>query len=254
MDRTSSGPTGPSRSRRQVVQAAALIGLMPKLASARDVAAGPPLAELDQWLTRHLPEVAESLNPGATDAQLDRLAALIGAPLPEDYRALYKWHNGQREDPQFLTGPWFGLRFPSLDEVEAIWSGWGDFADDPWSELNELVVALQPGVVKPLYANRGWIPFAQDGHNHLGIDLDPDLQGTRGQVINFGRDEDLKLAIAPGVGAFVRWVVAQLQAGNFRIDDQRGGGRRFNLQHPPARDFFGSIQVLFDPSGSTAVA
>jgi cell wall assembly regulator SMI1 len=34
------------------------------------------------------------LRPGATDAELDAAAQKIGAPIPEDLRVLWAWHNG----------------------------------------------------------------------------------------------------------------------------------------------------------------
>ena len=249
MDRPSiETATGPSRVRRQVLKAAAVLGMSPALTGARSFEARP-LAEWDQWLDSHLPEVAASLNPGASDEQLDRLSTLIGTPLPADYRALYRWHNGQQ--PGMSTGPWFGLCFPSLDQVEGIWRRWLEFADDPWCDFNELAFSVKPAVVKPLYANRRWIPFAQMGPSCLGIDLDPDVRGTVGQVINFGRDEDLKYVLAPSLSGFVQWLLGQLRAGNFEIRLQRGGERRFNIARPRARDFFESIQVLFDDPGES---
>ena len=74
-------------------------------------------------------------------------------------------------------------------------------------------------MVKPLYASKRWVPFAQDwGGNHLGIDLDPDVKGVAGQVINFGRDEEDKRAIAPSITAFVEWMLGELLRGNFSIE------------------------------------
>lgn len=252
MDRTSSRrSTEPSHVRRQVLKAAAALGLAPALATAHgleaDLLAGS-LTELDAWLAKHLPDVAASLNPGASDEQLDRLASIIGAPLPADYRALYRWHNGQDASGVGTHGPWFGLFFPSLDRVEAIWRSWLDFADDPWCEFNELAVSIKPGAVKPRYASRGWIPFAQAGHNCLGIDLDPDVAGSMGQVINFGRDEDLKYVLAPNLAAFVQWLMGQLRAGNFKLRPLRGGGHSLGTAQPPARHFFDAIETLFDES------
>lgn len=37
----------------------------------------------------------------------------------------------------------------------------------------------------------------------VGVDLDPGEQGTVGQIINFGRDEDNKLVLAPNLAAFI---------------------------------------------------
>ena len=69
-----------------------------------------------------------------------------------------------------------------------------------------------------MYASPGWIPFASDsGGNCLGIDLDPGPTGTRGQVINFGRDEDEKFVLAPSMNEFLEWFADQLESGNFLI-------------------------------------
>ena len=38
--------------------------------------------------------VRESLAPGVSAAELDALAERVGFDLPDDYRALYEWHNG----------------------------------------------------------------------------------------------------------------------------------------------------------------
>jgi cell wall assembly regulator SMI1 len=51
--------------------------------------------------------------------------------------------------------------------------------------------------VKPIYFHSKWIAlFGDGGGNYIGIDLDPGLSGTKGQVIIYGRDiyENLKLA------------------------------------------------------------
>ena len=63
-----------------------------------------------------------------------------------------------------------------------------------------------PGVVKPVYTNRHWIPLTHDhGGNHVGLDFDPDDEGTPGQVIAYGRDEDEKQLLATSFEAFYRF-------------------------------------------------
>ncbi|MFJ9499072.1 SMI1/KNR4 family protein [Brevibacillus centrosporus] len=57
--------------------------------------------------------------------------------------------------------------------------------------------------------NRYWLPISKDwGGNHLGLDLDPDEQGRMGQVINFGRDEEVKYVVALSL-RFIRfaWIM-----------------------------------------------
>ncbi|WP_409159815.1 hypothetical protein [Pectobacterium sp. B2J-2] len=39
--------------------------------------------------------------------------------------------------------------------------------------------------------------------------MDPDVQGTRGQVINCGRNEDRKIAISPSLDAFLHWTMGK---------------------------------------------
>ena len=74
------------------------------------------------------------------------------------------------------------------------------------------------GTVKKLYANKKWIPFAQDWcGNFLGLDFDPDKYGTQGQVINFGADEGVKYVYASSFADFVAWYTKQLEDGNYYI-------------------------------------
>jgi cell wall assembly regulator SMI1 len=56
------------------------------------------LAELGQWLNEHRTDYARALQPGASDSMLDQCSAVIGKPLPDELRALYRWHDGQAED------------------------------------------------------------------------------------------------------------------------------------------------------------
>lgn len=57
---------------------------------------------------------------------------------------------------------------------------------------NEIPFTSFPeNAIKKKYFNHKWIPVFEDGGgNYIGIDLDPDTKGTKGQVIIFGRDEE----------------------------------------------------------------
>ncbi|KAF8060480.1 SKIP16 [Scenedesmus sp. PABB004] len=72
--------------------------------------AGPMLARalaawggLKAWLREHAPQVLETLNPGATPAQVAEAEAALGHPLPLALRCIYRVHNGQ--DLQLQQGP-----------------------------------------------------------------------------------------------------------------------------------------------------
>ena len=51
--------------------------------------------------------------------------------------------------------------------------------------------------IKTIDFHFGWLPLIKDhGGNFIGIDLDPDERGTKGQVIVYGRDEKLMFVLA----------------------------------------------------------
>ena len=70
-------------------------------------------------------------------------------------------------------------------------------ADIPFTSFPE-------GAIKKRYFNPNWIPIIFDNlGNYIGIDLDPDVNGTAGQVINFGRDEEDMFVIAESFEKFL---------------------------------------------------
>lgn len=206
---------------------------------------------LEEWFSHHLPEVLADLNPGATDDELRAFASAVDVTLPAGFLDLYRWHNGQKME--IHTGPWYGLTFIPLSRSLSEWQSWVDVLSQSSSEmlasLNRGATSVPPGFVRCVYANKRWIPFAYDwAGNHLGVDLDPDDKGTFGQVINFGRDEERKIAIAPSIDAFVDWMVAELRAGNFRIETESDGGRSFNTLRPEKSHFLDSLAIMFPDS------
>jgi len=63
---------------------------------------------------------------------------------------------------------------------------------------NEIDFTSTPkSAIQKKYFHYKWLPIFSDyGGNYIGIDLDPDLKGTKGQVINFGRDEQDMFVLA----------------------------------------------------------
>lgn len=209
------------------------------------------LNELEAWLRNHLPEVAADLNPGATENDLKGFSSVLDVRLPDDFLQLYAWHNGQGMSVN--AGPWYGLNFLPLDRVQHECEMWRQVLEEssPESLMNlaQHMKSTPPGFVKRQYANALWIPFAYDwGGNFLGVDLSPDEQGTYGQVINFGRDEERKIAVSPSISAFVSWILNELNAGNFNIKEEGDGGRSFNTLRPEKYHFLDSLAVMFPES------
>ena len=72
---------------------------------------------------------------------------------------------------------------------------------------NTLPLTSKPErAIKKKYFHIKWIPLISDfGGNYIGIDLDPDINGVKGQVIIFGRDEEDMIVLANSWNEFLDW-------------------------------------------------
>jgi cell wall assembly regulator SMI1 len=77
--------------------------------------AGQLLAHLQTVLESNAPTIAQSLQPGLSDAQISTLESKGGFQLSLDLRALYHWHNGMSTNVTIGLLP--GQRFLPLDEI-----------------------------------------------------------------------------------------------------------------------------------------
>ncbi len=184
-----------------------------------------PWDRIEAWLANHAPYLLRNLRNGAPDVALSKLEAQIQRPLPHTVRSFYAIHDGQRS--QCPQGLFYSLQFLPLARVLAFQRVWAELVD-----MNETIgyamSAAPKGWIKPLYANPLWIPFAHDqSGNHLGIDLDPHVDGMDGQVIVFGRDENCKRLVAHSFEAFIDSFIAQLEVGNFTIREKILGFKQY---------------------------
>ena len=168
-------------------------------------------AVIHDWLTRHYPTMLGLLHGPADPAEFGRLEACIGHRLPDDFKASYSIHDGSER----VSGVVIGLSLMPLAEIGHQWQGWADIADDEdtVADLSEDCRSHPPGAVKPLYANRGWVPFAGDAMNFVALDFDPGPKGRPGQVINAGRDDEIRHVIAGDFAGFLAFVAEQFAAG-----------------------------------------
>ncbi len=66
--------------------------------------------------------------------------------------------------------------------------------------------------IKKKYFHYKWLPIFSDyGGNYIGIDLDPDINGHKGQVINFGRDEEDMYVYANSLDSFFDKILNEIQ-------------------------------------------
>lgn len=203
---------------------------------------------LMEWVQATLPELMSDLNQPATTSEIASLENKLGVELPEQLQAMYLEHNGQKDE--INTGLFYGLNFLPLDRVYEEWRSWAEIIDSQgengMKELSMFSTSHVPGFIKAAYANKKWVPFAHDwAGNYLGLDFDPAENGTVGQVINFGRDEDEKFVIAKSFSEFMQWYTAELESGNYSIVVEDDGGRSFNTKKPQSGHFLDAVKVLF---------
>jgi cell wall assembly regulator SMI1 len=221
----------------------------PKPALQEDIA--PVLARLDRWYAAHLSPAQYKFNPPATDAQIDTFERLVGVKLPSSYRQLYRWHNGEDED---RWGHIYGIPLLSLNHAAYEWKGWYEVLSQTFRRDRYAIPAdsWPKGAVDPAYINLRWIPLTADGAgNSIGIDMDPWPGGRVGQIILFGRDEDVKVVLAESLGKFLEWIAGLLEGGNFRLELDPGevALRQFALKTPRTGDFYDGARELLGAPG-----
>jgi cell wall assembly regulator SMI1 len=197
---------------------------------------------LEKWIALHLPDLQTSLVVPASDAEIKAAEEELNLTLPDDFKASLKVHDGQSESAE--TGLWFGFVPLPLDKILLEWRQWQEIADEIGDEMqnSERNTSAPAGCIKCQYVNAKWIPLCHDyGGNFIGIDLDPGPKGVVGQIINFGADEDDKFIIAQSYGAFLQNIADQLDADNFRLDEEG-----LNLKHPPVSHFIDGLRSQFN--------
>ena len=148
----------------------------------------------------------------ATAAQIAALEQALGATLPADFRAhLLRYGGGERV-------PFYEYDGLNVDAILSRWQGLeelresGTFAKAKPHELSQ-----GPREVQFQWWHRGWVPFAEDGGGNLYcVDLDPDLNGRRGQVIAWEMHSG---PVGPYAGSFADFLgkyVERLESGDYR--------------------------------------
>lgn len=175
-------------------------------------------------LFRKMPSLRGTLNEGASEEEIRAVEEKMGIVFPEPLRTLYLENNG--DNGEKWCGMILGHHFLDLDELYRNWEGWRDIIND-WTPEAVADTSINSSVpessVKRRYADVLWLPISEDGSgNHIGIDLDPDVKGKVGQVINFGRDEDEKYVLAESLSAFFERLARIVNSEDFFIGEFEG--------------------------------
>jgi len=168
--------------------------------------------QLTEALARVDPRIVDDLYPAADDAAIERLRAGLRFPLPAELEALYRANNGEGRlgfdhesavelfwvsEPAHVHGR-VGYYFMPIDGIDGVIVDFRSvttpYEEADWEDHH--------GPVRP--ASDRWIPFAKDfGGNFLCIDLDPDVGGTPGQVIELVFDESRRKVVSSSLEQFL---------------------------------------------------
>lgn len=203
------------------------------------------------WMQDHLPNVMADLQTGARPSELYGLETVWNVDFDLAFKALYTTANGQKNKTN--TGFFYGLEFLSIDRMTNFWLNQVNLIRENSRNkihMNEFAKSFEEDKIKEVYASEKWVPFAYDwGGNFLGLDFDPGQNGKMGQIINFGRDEDVKFVVADDFGSFIKWYADQLEEGNFFINTEDDGGKSLNTKIPPSGHFLDSIRKMYELEG-----
>lgn len=141
--------------------------------------------ELNRLKEKYQSDIDISFNDGATDDDFNELEKVLGFELPNDFKEIYRIHNGAKSDSTTLAGEeWLSIRRIIIDYE--MWNELfeaGDF-DDVQAEPSSLAIKAE------FWFNPKWIPFTTrlNGDGRM-IDLDPSESGTVGQIIYMYHDD-----------------------------------------------------------------
>jgi cell wall assembly regulator SMI1 len=172
------------------------------------------LPRIEQWLAGHAPRILhESLNPAATEANLDALEAALGRPLPADYRALYRWHDGLSDEADNWGSLWYGMSLLPLAEVLDAYRY--QASQIRTSPLLHAPATVQAGALQNPY----WLRLGFDGaHSWLLVDLDPAPAGTYGQVLYLAEVQETAFPVAGSVAELAATFAQDLAQGHYTLD------------------------------------
>lgn len=171
----------------------------------------------------------------------------IKIKLPREFIELYLIING---DSKEFSGLILGLDFLSIDKVYETWENWVECAvDETFNEFVGLGSVIK-STIKINYANVLWIPIVSDGSgNHFGFDLDPDISGIKGQIINFGRDEELKLVYANDIILFIRLMSEYLKNNKFFFKEKDNCYRLYIGEEENTHHAIDELERIFNEHG-----
>jgi cell wall assembly regulator SMI1 len=157
------------------------------------------IERLDRGLATKQADYYRQLQTGVTDEDLNNFEKRFGLNLPQSFRSLYKWRNGQRSDCYKSIED--NRMFSSLEEIV---------------ETKEMLDGMIGFDFEDLsWWRRGWVPFLSNGGgDHLCLDLTAEDGGHPGQVIAFWHDWEDRSVEYTGFDQWLEQLVEKVEKGS----------------------------------------
>lgn len=153
--------------------------------------------QIERWYAENAPRILENLRNGASDEDISNFEARVGLPLPDDYKASLRLHDGDAyvHDYNYL----------SLEGVLNNWLLMTEQSEQGVFKEREVFDA-GGGIIQNTWWHRAWIPFAEDGGGNLiCIDMAPEADGVVGQILKM----EMQLGpVATQYKSFLEWLAS----------------------------------------------
>ncbi|SRR5579884_912841 len=160
------------------------------------------LGRLDRWLAANRPDYYARLLPDATETALAAFEARFSLELPQDFRDLHEWRNGQ--EATCSASVYENRMFSSLEEIAAT------------KELLDDMIGAD--FEDPRWWRRGWIPFlASGGGEHLCVDVTAEDGGQPGQLVKFWHDWDDRSVKYTSLERWLEAIVRSMENGTLEL-------------------------------------
>jgi cell wall assembly regulator SMI1 len=171
------------------------------------------LAAIEEWLRTNAEKIAAlSLQKPAIERELQELEKAISKELPQDFKQLYRWHNGLTDDEN-PGNLFFGMDFFPIDRIIS------EHCERTEQTQKFALEKADPEIDATNIFNPGWVKFGFDGsHTGLYLDLSPTETGQYGQIIFIDEELETGILVANSTTDLVNNFAKDLENGLYSLN------------------------------------
>ena len=164
---------------------------------------------IEVWYQKNAPKW--ELPKGATDEEIDDLAAHLKVTFPEELRVSLKRHNGTED------GQWARVSLNSTKRIKSEWNTWTDLLKEG---LFDDSTVESDGTYQAKYWCESWVPIdANGGGDGYIMDLAPGPKGKIGQILFLDHEEGPSGPKYPDYAGYLENIAEKLEKGNYTVID-----------------------------------